>query len=139
MLSVSETNCSSATFLFNSSDSNTTPYNVTCTATDEDPVMPTHSVTLLNVMIANITEFVVQPLLAETNYSCSLKQNNNNNNDVANLSILTLSKCETPCGHLSPTIAGVIGSIVGVVVTLLLIAGITVTTVGVLILVRRKK
>lgn len=112
-------------------------YNVTCISSidDSSSSMRNHLVTVLNVTFENVSRFIVQPLAPSTNYTCCL--------DCCKSTFCNCSDSFMTSGSLgdglSLEVAGVIGGVVGAVVTLLLIAGITGIVIGTALLLRRKR
>ena len=110
-------------------------YNVTCTSSidDSSSSLRKHVVTILDVTFQNVSQLTVQPLAPSTNYTCCIE----------GYEPITCSDdfvTSRPLGTgLSLEVAGVIGGVVGAVVTLLLIAGITGIAIGTAILLRRKR
>ena len=109
-------------------------YNVTCTSSIEDSSLSlmNHLVTILDVTSDNISRLTVHPLAPSTNYTCCLERNESGPTFCSDAFI-------TSRPGLSLVVAGVIGGVVGAVVTLLLIAGITGIVIGTAILLRRKR
>ena len=141
MLKVISQTSSSARLSLNSSGLDTDSsanYNVTCTSLIDDSSVTdslrNHLVTLLDVTLKNVSELFVQPLAASTNYTCCLESNEQKT------CVEDIHTLQTAAGHgLSLEVAGVIGGVVGAVVTLLLIAGIAGIAIGTAILIRRKR
>lgn len=110
-------------------------YNVTCRSS-VDGNSSSHLVTLLDITIQNVSEFIVevQPLAPSTNYTCCL-ESNKMITEACSEDFLT----KPSATGLPPEIAGVIGGVVGAVVTLLLMASILSIALGTVILVRKKR
>ena len=134
MLSVSGQNCSSATLDLSSNDSVVEGViSLNCTSSLEDTSLLLHHSVTITVNLVNITELVVQPLAAATNYNCC----RNDNHFCTNVNT---SECTSgPVEPLSPELAGVVGGFIGLVITLLLTAGIAGIVIGALMLLRRRK
>ena len=104
-------------------------YNITCRSTDDDSNPLNHLVIFLN---QNISEKnMLQPLAASTNYTCCLQRNS----ETLNCLSLKTNEAE-PC---SLAVAGTIGGIIGVIISVLIIVGITSIIIGTMILVKRKR
>ena len=112
-------------------------YNVTCTSSIEDSSssLMNHLVTILDVTSDNISQLTVHPLAPSTNYTCYLERNESGPTFCSDAFITS----RPSAGGLSLEVAGVIGGVVGAVVTLLLIAGITGIVIGTAILLRKKR
>ena len=104
-------------------------YNVTCMSSSSN--IPRHIVTLFDFSTNHSEAIKVKPLVPSTDYICCLEYNRT--------VIGNCSNATTSSEPLSLAEAGAIGGIVGVVVTLLIIAGITSMAFGIAILYRRKK
>ena len=103
-------------------------YNITCRSTDNDSNSLNHLVIFLNQTISE--KNMLRPLAASTNYTCCLQQHET-------LNCLSLKTNETsPC---SLVVAGTIGGIIGVIISVLIIVGITSIIIGTMILVKRKR
>ena len=120
----------SAELCLNTSKLGIDNYNVTCTSSTS---LRNHLVTILDVTFSeNISQLTVQPLAPSTNYTCCL--------DCCKPTYCSDSfVTESLAGGLSRAVAGVLGGVVGAVVTLLLIAGITGIVIGTALLLRRKR
>ena len=137
LLQVISKSSNSAKLSLNTSELGINPsanYNVTCTSSidDSSSSLRNHLVTVLDVTFENVSQ-LVQPLAPSTNYTCCL--------DCCKSMYCSKSFVtgESMAGGLSPEIAGVIGGVLGAVVTLLLIAGITGIVIGTALLLRRKR
>ena len=134
MLQVISQSSNSAELSWNTSE--TGHYNVTCTSSidDSSSSLRNHLVTVLGVTFQNVSQFTVQPLALSTNYTCCLERDQRM---ICSDNFVTSGP--SAIGGLSLEVAGVIGGVVGAVVTLLLIAGITSIAIGTAILLRRKR
>ena len=102
-------------------------YNIKCMSLNGDSK---HSVTLFNQNISS-GKLVVQPIAASTRYECFIQHNNETYSNI--------SANFTTCSSFSLVLAGIIGGLVGVVISVLIIAGITGVIFGTMILARRKR
>ena len=128
----------SAELSLNTSELGTGNHNVTCTSSiaDSNSSLRNHLVTILDVTFENISQLTVQPLAPSTNYTCCCLDCHNSM--YCSDSFVTLTR-ESLAGGLSREVAGILGGVVGAVVTLLLIAGITGIVIGTALLLRRKR
>lgn len=133
VLQVISRSSNSAELSWNTSE--TGHYDVTCTSSidDSSSSLRNHLVTVLGVTFENISQLTVQPLAPSTNYTCCLEH------DQRMICSDDFVTRPLAIGGLSLEVAGVIGGVVGAVVTLLLIAGITGIAIGIAILLRRKR
>lgn len=116
---------------WNSSVLPSTNHNVTCLSSNSP--LRNHLVTVLDITTQSVSQLTVQPLAPSTNYTCCLER--------INKPMIACSDDFFTSGStgLSPEVAGVVGGVVGTIVTLLLIAGITGIAIGTAILIRRKR
>ena len=118
-------------------DTDTQPnYNVTCTSSIDDTssTLSNHRVTIFFQNVSQEQQLTAQPLAPSTNYTCCLERYEPM---MCSDDFVTMSR--PLAGGLSPEVAGVIGGIVGAIVTLLLLAGITGIAIGTAMLLRRKR
>lgn len=106
-------------------------FNITCMGSNDNN---NHSVTLFNQNISS-EDLTVEPLAPSTSYECWIQCDN----QMCINTPAHFDTCSMKNGPLSLELAGVIGGLIGVVISVLVVAGITGIIICTVMLVRRRR